>query len=347
LVLRAGAGQGLPMTTPHRSARGRRTGYSGLLVLSVFLLTACGTAESPVSAPAPPPSLPTGDPAGTTPGDTAAPSAPDPTTPSPFGPDSGDAVFTALEEQFDARLGVYAVDTETDEAVSWRADERFAYASTIKALAAAVVLDQTTDAELDEQVSYTAEELVPYSPVTEQSVGVGMSLREVLDAAVRFSDNTAANLMFDEIGGPSGLDDALAQVGDDVTQVERVEPDLNEAVPGDPRDTSTPRALAADLRAFVVDDALEPSDQAQLVDLLRGNTTGDALIRAATPEGWVVGDKTGSGGFGTRNDIAVLWPPDDAPPVVMVVMSSRTTEDAEYDDALIAEAAGAALAALD
>ncbi len=252
-----------------------------------------------------------------------------------------------LEEQFDARVGVYAVDTGTGESVAWRADERFAYASTIKALAAAVVLDQTTDTELDELVTFSADDLVPYSPVTEQNVADGMTLREILDAAVRFSDNTAANLMFTEIGGPARLDEALAAVGDDVTQVERVEPDLNEAAPGDTRDTSTPRALAADLRAFVVDDALTPDDRAQLTGLLRGSTTGDALIRAAAPAGWVVGDKTGAGGYGTRNDIAVLWPPDDAPPVVVAVMSSRATEDAEHDDALIAGAAGAALAALD
>ena len=334
------------MTTPHSPALRRHTSYSGLLVLPVLLIAACSTAES--AAPAPPPSRSSGDPAETTtPGGTATPPPPDPTTPSPSVPGPGDAAFTSLEEQFDARLGVYAVDTGTGEMVTWRADERFAFTSTIKALAAAVVLDQTTDAELDEQVSYSAEELVPYSPVTEQNAATGMSLSEVLDAAVRFSDNTAGNLMYSEIGGAASLDDALAQVGDDVTQVERVEPDLNEAVPGDSRDTSTPRALATDLRAFAVDDALEPSDRARLIELLRGSTTGDALIRAAVPEGWGVGDKTGAGGFGTRNDIAVIWPPGDAPPLVIAVMSSRATEDAEYDDALIAGAAGAALAALD
>jgi beta-lactamase class A len=253
--------------------------------------------------------------------------------------------FAKLEARFDARLGVYAVDTGTGRTVEYRADERFAYASTFKALAAGALLDATSTAELDQLVRYTRADLVAHSPITEQHVETGMTLRELADAAVRYSDNTAANLILKRLGGPAGFERALRELGDQVTDPERVETDLNEAAPGDRRDTSTPRALATDLRAYVVGDALSAEDRAVLTEWLKKNTTGDTLIRAAVPAGWQVGDKTGSGGYGTRNDIAVVWPPDGAP-LVLAILSSRDEENAEADDALIAEATTMTIEAL-
>jgi beta-lactamase class A len=189
-------------------------------------------------------------------------------------------------------------------------------------------------------VPITAADLAPaYSPVTETRVGGSMTLAELCDAAVRFSDNSALNLLLRELGGPLGLDAALERVGDDVTEVARTEPELNSAVPGDPRDTTTQRALAGSLRAYAVDGAgIALDDGAQLMDWLRRNTTGDALIRAGVPDNWEVGDKTGTGAYGTRNDVAVLTPPGRAP-IVLAVMSSRDEQDADNDDALVAEAA--------
>ena len=259
-------------------------------------------------------------------------------------PDPSDAAAVealgALEEQYDARLGVHAVDTGSGRTIDHRADERFAYASTIKALAAGALLAQTSSADLQRSVPVRTEDLAPaYSPVTQGRVGGSMTLAELCDAAVRFSDNTALNLLLRELGGPSGLDAALERVGDRVTQVSRTEPGLNSAVPGDPRDTTTPRALATTLRAYAVDGADVPQeDRQQLSAWLRGNTTGDTLVRAGVPDDWEVGDKTGSGAYGTRNDVAVLTPPGRAP-IVVAVMSSRAAQDAERDDALIADAA--------
>ncbi|MFJ1647371.1 class A beta-lactamase [Streptomyces sp. NPDC088258] len=247
--------------------------------------------------------------------------------------------FKGLESKFDARLGVYAIDTATGEEVAYNDGERFAYASTFKALQAGAVLRKHGTGGLDKVVRYAESDLVANSPVTEKHVATGMNLRELCDAAVRFSDNTAANLLFDQIGGPKGLNAVLKKMGDDVTRMERREPELNDWTPGDTRDTSTPKALAADLRAFVLGDALGAGERAQLTKWLRTNTTGDELIRAGMPEGWVVGDKTGAGGtYGTRNDIAVVWPTDGAP-LVMAILSNRTEKDAEYDNKLIAEAA--------
>ncbi|MFG2049892.1 class A beta-lactamase [Micromonospora sp. NPDC048935] len=253
--------------------------------------------------------------------------------------------FQRLEQTFGARLGVYAVDTGTGRTVAHRADERFAYASTWKALAAAEVLDDTTDAELDRVVRFSAGQLVAHSPVTEKHVAEGLSLRALADAAVRYSDNTAGNLLLRHLGGPQGFETRLRSRGDTVTDAARYETALNEATPGDRRDTSTARALAGDLRAYTLGDALTPADRDVLCGWLRDNTTGAALIRTGVPAGWVVGDKTGTGGYGTRNDIAVLWPPDRAP-IVLAVLSRRATKGAAPDDALLAQAARVVVAHL-
>lgn len=259
-----------------------------------------------------------------------------------------DGALAALETEYDARLGLAAIDTRTGEALEYRADERFAFASTYKALAAAAVLDRTTDTELDAVVPVEQGDLVTYSPITETRVGAGMTLRELADAAVRFSDNTAGNLLFDALGGPAGFDAALEEVGDDTTVASREETALNDWQPGSEDDTTTPLAFARALEAYAVGDALDDGDRQQLREWLVGNTTGDALIRAGAPEGWMVGDKTGSAAWGTRNDIAVVWPPDDEP-YVLAVLSSRDDAgaDAEYDDALIADAARVAIAELE
>ena len=123
--------------------------------------------------------------------------------------------------------------------------------------------------------------------------------------------------------GPSGLQEALRENGDAVISTDRYEIEMSEAVPGDTRDTSTPRSIGTSLRTFVLDDALPEDERTLLTDWLVENTTGAALIRAGVPDDWVVGDKTGNGGYGTRNDIAVAWPPDGDPVVIAVLSRSR------------------------
>jgi beta-lactamase class A len=216
--------------------------------------------------------------------------------------------------------------------------ERFAYASTYQALAAAAVLDRTSAADLTEVVTYTAADVVSYSPVTGAHAGEGMPLGEIAEAAITYSDNTAGNLLFRELGGPDGWERIVRRLGDRVTEADRLETALNSAVPGDRRDTSSPRALATDLRAYTLGGELDAEDRALLNEWLRGNTTGDATIRAGVPDTWTVGDKTGSASYGTRNDIAVLWPPTGAP-IVLAVLSTHDRVDAATDDRLIAEAA--------
>ncbi|MFC0844080.1 class A beta-lactamase [Streptomyces noboritoensis] len=295
--------------------RVRRATLGGLVLLATLPLVACAQADGRASS----------SPATTTRPDTK--------------PNASVADFKDLERKYGARLGVYALNTGDGREVAYRDGERFAYASTFKALAAGAVLRKYSLDGMTKLVKYSKDDLVANSPVTEKHVDTGMTLGELCDAAVRYSDNTAGNLLFDALGGPKGLESALRRTGDAVTRVERREPDLNQWTPGSVRDTSTPRALAQDLRAFVVGDRLGTPERAQLTRWLRTNTTGDELIRAGVPKGWTVGDKTGAGGvYGIRNDIAVVWPPDGAP-IVMAILTNRGSKDADYDNKLIADAA--------
>jgi beta-lactamase class A len=264
----------------------------------------------------------------------AAPPAPAPTTPDPVRTDR----LPELEQRFDARLGVYALDTGTGRELAYRADERFAMCSVFKALAAAAVLHRTPPEYLDQRVRFGAADLVDPSPVAGQHVADGMTIRELCDAAVRYSDNTAGNLLLADVGGPAGITELARSLGDQVTRLDRTEPELNTAIPGDERDTTTPRAIAGSFRTLVLDDYLDPADRTLFTEWLVGNTTGDERIRAGLPTGWRVGDKTGTGSYGTANDVAVVWPPDAAP-IALAVLTSRATENATRDNALLAEAA--------
>lgn len=252
--------------------------------------------------------------------------------------------LTALEEQYDARVGVVAIDTEDGSSVGYRADERFAFASTNKAFIAAAVLDASSAEDLDEVVRYDRGDLLAYAPVTSRHVDAGMTVRALVDAAVRESDNTAANLLVERLGGADGVTRWLRGIGDEVTRVDRVEPDLNTAVPGDPRDTTTPAQSASDLRAVLLGDALDPDDRALLRSSMAGTTTGDGTIRAGVPAGWSVADKTGTASYGVRDDIAVVRPPG-RDPVVLVVFTTRegAGADAEPSDALVAAVTRAAV----
>lgn len=257
-----------------------------------------------------------------------------------------DAAFADLERAVGARLGVFARETGSGAVVAYRAGERFPLCSTHKVLAAAAVLRREGVAGLGRRVTYTQADVLSYAPVTAAHVAQGMTLGELCDAAVRVSDNTAANLLLRELGGPSAVTAFARSLGDAVTRLDRTEPDLNAAVPGDPRDTTTPRALADDLQALTVGTQLPAAARTQLVAWLDGSTTGAGKIRAAVPPGWTVGDKTGSGSYGTSNDLALLRPPGRAPIVVAVLSTGLATADATASPDLLARAARVVLTAL-
>ena len=254
--------------------------------------------------------------------------------------------FAQLEKQFNANLGVYVLDTGTGRSLAYRADDRFAYDSTYKLLMAGVLLKNDTDDDLATLITYTKAELQSYSPVTSQHVDTGMTVRNLIAAALQYSDNTAANLLLNQLGGPAGLQAAVRALGDTTTHVDRGEPGVNSSIPGDIRDTSTPRALGTDLRGFVLGNWLPAARRTLLTNLLLGNTTGGPYIRAGVPSGWKVADKTGNGDYGSRNDIAVVWPPTGAPVIVSVLTNRKAGQNAGSADTLIADATTAALTAL-
>jgi beta-lactamase class A len=236
------------------------------------------------------------------------------------------------------RLGVTLLDTGTGQRVGQRMDERFPMCSTFKVLASGVVL-QGVDVgkeNLSRRIYFSETDLVAHSPETQKHVGPhGMTVAELCKAAITLSDNTAGNLLLASIGGPQGLTAFVRGLGDDMTRLDRAETALNEALPGDPRDTTTPNAMASDLRALVLDGMLSAESRAQLAGWLAANTTGGKRLRAGLPAAWRVGDKTGSGERGTANDVAVIWPPDRAPFIVTAYLTGATAS-ADRQNAVIA-----------
>lgn len=256
-------------------------------------------------------------------------------------PDAGEieAALEQLEAEYAVDIGVVAIDTRDDVRFSFNGDERFGFASTIKLFVAAQFLRAVPADQRGERAFWTAVdvEAAGYSPVTEQHIDDGLTYAELAEAAVRQSDNTATNLVLERIGGPAALDAALAEIGDETTSVVNREPALNRIEPGSTDDTTTAAAFTASLAEVVVGDVLSDDDRATLFDWMIGNATGDALIRAGAPEGWVVADKSGGAG-GMRNDIAIVLPPG-RDPIVISVLTARVDPDEAYDDALVAEVA--------
>ncbi|QTD92362.1 PEN family class A beta-lactamase, Bcc-type [Burkholderia anthina] len=258
---------------------------------------------------------------------------------------SSATTFAALERAAGGRLGVCAIDTASGRRAQHRADARFPFCSTFKTMLSAAVLAQSVERQglLQQRVMIGQGDLVNYSPVSSKHVGTGMTVAALCEAAIQYSDNSAANLLMKMIGGPSAVTAYARSIGDDTFRLDRWETELNTALPGDLRDTTTPAAMAASLRVLTLGDALPAAQRAQLVAWLRGNKVGDKRIRAGVPAGWQVADKTGTGDYGTTNDAGVMWPPSGAP-VVLVVYYTQARADATAKDDVIAAAARIAVA---
>ncbi len=232
-----------------------------------------------------------------------------------------------IERQYGVHLGVYARNLATKRTMTHHAHERFAMCSTFKTLAASALLrDHDQNGEvLSKRIFYTAADLEANSPVTELHLADGMTNRELCDAMLRYSDNTAANLVLRQLGGPKAITRFARSVGDCVTRLDRYETELNTAYPGDPRDTTTPNALAATYTKLLVGKALEANDRTTLKNWMLANQTSGTRFRAALPEGWTLADKTGGGGYGSNNDAGIAYQPDGTP--IVIVVMARTFED--------------------
>ncbi|EKN4919558.1 class A beta-lactamase BlaA [Yersinia enterocolitica] len=245
-------------------------------------------------------------------------------------PASVDKQLAELERNANGRLGVAMINTGNGTKILYRAAQRFPFCSTFKFMLAAAVLDQSQSQPnlLNKHINYHESDLLSYAPITRKNLAHGMTVSELCAATIQYSDNTAANLLIKELGGLAAVNQFARSIGDQMFRLDRWEPDLNTARPNDPRDTTTPAAMAESMNKLVLGDALRPAQRSQLAVWLKGNTTGDATIRAGAPTDWIVGDKTGSGDYGTTNDIAVLWPTKGAP-IVLVVYFTQREKDAK------------------
>jgi beta-lactamase class A len=226
-----------------------------------------------------------------------------------------------IEAREGGRLGVFVRDTGTGATIEHRADERFPMCSTFKLLAAAAALkrvDQGAE-RLDRKIAYGPSDLLEYAPIAKAHVAEGgMTVADLCAAAIDWSDNTAGNLVLQSIGGPAGFTQFARSLGDELTRLDRNEPTLNESLPGDPRDTTSPRAMSGTMQKVLVGDALSDASRSQLQTWLIGDKVGDKRLRAGLPPSWRIGDKTGTGDRGSTNAVAILWPPGRAPLIATV-----------------------------
>ncbi|MDE1182579.1 class A beta-lactamase [Paraburkholderia sp.] len=255
-------------------------------------------------------------------------------------PRSASAALTALEKRSGGRLGVAAFDTASGKHIGHRADERFPFCSTFKVVLSGAILAQSVrdPGLLARRVTWPQSEVVNYSPISGKHVADGMTVAELCGAALQYSDNTAANQLIRIVGGPAAVTAFAQSTGNAEFRLDRIETALNDALPGDPRDTSTPAAMARSLHTLALGDALPAAQREQLQTWMRGNTTGDKRIRAGVPDGWQVADKTGTGDYGTANDLALVWPPGRAP-IVIAIYHTQPEANAKPRDDVLAEAA--------
>ncbi len=248
------------------------------------------------------------------------------------------AAFAQIEETNGGRLGVAVLDPAAGERSGYRADELFPMCSTFKFLLASAVL-QRVDAHqetLDRDVAIPSKPLLFNSPLTEPHAGGTMTIAALCHAILTRSDNTAANVLLETIGGPAGITRFSRSLGDTVTRLDRVETSLNESLVGDPRDTTSPTAMAGDLKSVLLGNVLSRRSRKQLTLWMEANLTGLDRLRAKLPTSWRAADKTGANGEHTSNDIAVLWP-SGKPPIIVAAFITQCTGPESKRVAMLAQ----------
>jgi beta-lactamase class A len=246
------------------------------------------------------------------------------------------ASLAQLEKDNNGRLGIAVLDTGSGVSSGHRTDERFAMCSTFKMLLAAAVLERVDSGKesLARRISIPATGLLPHSPATQEHAGNSMPILDLCAAIVTLSDNTAANLLLASIDGPASVTRFARSLGDTVTRLDRIEMTLNEALPGDPRDTTAPAAMVANMQKLLLGNKLSAGSREQLTGWMIANKTGDERLRAGITGGWRVGDKTGSNGENTTNDIAIIWPPRQAPVLVAAYLTACAGPEAKRNAVL-------------
>ncbi|WP_167305409.1 class A beta-lactamase [Saccharomonospora piscinae] len=252
-----------------------------------------------------------------------------------------DAEFAKLERTYERRIGVLATNMRTGQSLEHRPDERFPICSVFKVLLAAQVLRDLPVSVMDRRLTWSTDELVINSPVTEQTVRNGLTVAQLAEATVTVSDNTAANVLMREFGGPAAVTGFARSLGDRVTRVDRWEPEMSTGTPGDERDTTSARAIARTYAALVLGRALDESARKRLRTWMLANRTAGPVFGSGVPANWTLADKTGSGWYGVRNDVGITWTPDGSPLVIAAFTRGTRYEDETLSEPLAEVAASA------
>lgn len=253
-------------------------------------------------------------------------------------PASAPAAIAEYERATGGRAGLFARDLKTGREIAWRANERFAMCSTFKLSLAASVLARVDAGreQLDRAVSFGAPDILSYAPAAKAHLDRGtMTVGEMCEAAVVLSDNTCANILLRETGGPAALTRFWRGLGDTTSRLDHNEPELNRNKFGQPEDTTTPTAMAHTVAKLATSDVLSAASRDRLVGWMVACQTGLHKLRAGLPTAWRVGDKTGNNGSDASGDIAVAWPTDGGP-IVMAAYVQGGTPTAQQQDALFA-----------
>lgn len=245
-----------------------------------------------------------------------------------------------VEDKYDANVGVYALNTATDKEITFNEDKRFAYASTFKAVSSAMLLEKTPHNELNKKFHVSKEDIVPYSPVLEKFINKDISIKKLIEATMLYSDNTANNMIIEELGGYKEVNKRLKSLDDKTTKPSRMEPELNNYDPKNNRDTSTPKAFGKTLNKLINNGHLSKENKAFLIDLMINNKSGDTLIKKGAPKNFKVADKSGQAiTYASRNDVAFVYPKGESKPIVLVIFTNKEGKTDKPNDKVVNETA--------
>ncbi|MDT0695994.1 BlaZ-like penicillin-hydrolyzing class A beta-lactamase [Mammaliicoccus sciuri] len=245
-----------------------------------------------------------------------------------------------VEDKYDANVGVYALNTATDEEITFNEDKRFAYASTFKAVSSAMLLEKTPHNELNKKVHVSKEDIVPYSPVLEKFINKDITIKKLIEATMLYSDNTTNNMIIEELGGYKEVNKRLKSLDDKTTKPSRMEPELNNYDPKSNKDTSTPKAFGKTLNKLINNGHLSKENKAFLIDLMINNKSGDTLIKKGAPKNFKVADKSGQAiTYASRNDVAFVYPKGESKPIVLVIFTNKEGKTDKPNDKVISETA--------
>ncbi|MUK69667.1 class A beta-lactamase [Aliivibrio fischeri] len=243
----------------------------------------------------------------------------------------------AIELSSGGYIGVSVLNTETNKMWEYKGDQRFPMMSTFKTLACAKMLYDSSVGGIDKYktTTITKEQIMPWSPITEPLVDHMITTKKACEATMLMSDNTAANIVLNEIGGPSSLTQFLRAIGDDKTRLDRIEPELNEAKNGDKRDTTTPVAMSKTLNVLLFGNTLNPQDKQTLKSWMMNNKVSDPLLRSTLPSNWSIADRSGAGGFGSRGITAAIWNDNHQPIIISIYLTQTKLDMAERNQVIV------------